>query len=332
MALGTGHSVAGYNGQRGRVCITHLGERCPGTLGYPSDWMYMALEAPDASPNDRFGHSLAIDGKVLVAGAPQDDDLGSASGSAYVFRGNELEAKLLASDGEAFDRFGDSVALDGDLVAAVGTDKRVHLVDVVARRAIRALSGSPHRLLAGAFVPGTALLVTTGADGVVRTWHRDVAGGGVRLDGHVAEVVSAAFSADGERLVTGGSDGQVLVWDVLRGTPIHRFAEPTATVGAVALMGDGDTVVVASSTRTASNPLKHPSARVAKTQRSRFTPVKNKVLTPKRRRMLSNSLSRKPVSRVLPTSMSSVPLSIVGTDCAPQSPSTSTRPDAIWSP
>ncbi|MEM6568027.1 MAG: serine/threonine-protein kinase [Planctomycetota bacterium] len=136
-----------------------------------------------------------------------------------------------------------SVALDGDLVAAVGTDKRVHLVDVVARRAIRALSGSPHRLLDVAFVPGTALLVTTGADGVVRTWHRDVAGGGVRLDGHVAEVVSAAFSADGERLVTGGSDGQVLVWDVLRGTPIHRFAEPPATVGAVALMGDGDTVV-----------------------------------------------------------------------------------------
>ncbi|MEM6568629.1 MAG: FG-GAP repeat protein, partial [Planctomycetota bacterium] len=109
-------SLPGTNGQRGRVCITHLGERCPGTLGYPSDWMYMALEAPDASPNDRFGHSIAIDGKVLVAGAPQDDDLGSASGSAYVFRGNELEAKLLASDGEAFDRFGDSVALDGDLV------------------------------------------------------------------------------------------------------------------------------------------------------------------------------------------------------------------------
>ncbi|MEM9379105.1 MAG: WD40 repeat domain-containing serine/threonine-protein kinase, partial [Planctomycetota bacterium] len=130
-----------------------------------------------------------------------------------------------------------AVALDGDLVAAVGADKRVHLVDAASRRAIRSLSGSPHALLDVAFVPGTELLVTTGADGVVRTWHRGVAGGGVRLDGHVDDVVAAAFSVDGALLATGGSDGQVLVWDVLRGAPIRRFVEPPASVVVVSFVG-----------------------------------------------------------------------------------------------
>ncbi|GAF91309.1 unnamed protein product, partial [marine sediment metagenome] len=72
---------------------------------------------------DQFGYSVAISGDAIVIGAPYDDDNGSNSGSAYVFRytgGNwMLQAMLLASDGEANDYFGRAVAISGD-TAVVG--------------------------------------------------------------------------------------------------------------------------------------------------------------------------------------------------------------------
>ena len=43
------------------------------------------LTAPDATRKDYFGFSVAVDGSTIVAGAYQDDDNGSNSGSAYVF-------------------------------------------------------------------------------------------------------------------------------------------------------------------------------------------------------------------------------------------------------
>ena len=41
---------------------------------------------PDSGFGDEFGRSIAVFGKEFVVGAPYDDDNGSASGSAYVFR------------------------------------------------------------------------------------------------------------------------------------------------------------------------------------------------------------------------------------------------------
>ena len=42
--------------------------------------------ASDAAEDDVFGHELSISGERLVVGAAGDDDNGSGSGSAYVFR------------------------------------------------------------------------------------------------------------------------------------------------------------------------------------------------------------------------------------------------------
>lgn len=68
-----------------------------------------------------FGMSLAISGERCAIGAPWDDDRGHRSGSAYVFRWNgelwQQEAKLVAPDGAAEDRFGYSVAIDGEQIA-----------------------------------------------------------------------------------------------------------------------------------------------------------------------------------------------------------------------
>ena len=81
------------------------------------------LMASDAYFGEEFGSSVDIDGDVIVVGAPNDDDLGNWSGSAYVFERIAgvwtQTAKLLASDGGPFHSFGASVAVEG-LVAIAG--------------------------------------------------------------------------------------------------------------------------------------------------------------------------------------------------------------------
>ena len=85
------------------------------------------LTAYDGASYDLFGQSVAIDGDTLVVGAPQDDwYFENDRGSAYVFVRSgsswSKQDKLLASDADAGDYFGRSVAISGDtvVVAAPG--------------------------------------------------------------------------------------------------------------------------------------------------------------------------------------------------------------------
>ncbi len=88
------------------------------------------LTASDAAETDQFGRSVSIDGDTLVVGAPQNDDAGGDSGSAYVFVWNGStwahQQKLTANDAAAGDTFGFSVSISGDvlLAAATGDDDR----------------------------------------------------------------------------------------------------------------------------------------------------------------------------------------------------------------
>ncbi|MCZ6834765.1 MAG: FG-GAP repeat protein [Planctomycetota bacterium] len=82
-----------------------------------------ALFAADGVVSDRYGSSVAVSGDVVVVGAYLDDELGGASGLAYVYARHEggldnwgLVTKLTASDGVANDWFGAAVAIDGDIV------------------------------------------------------------------------------------------------------------------------------------------------------------------------------------------------------------------------
>ncbi len=82
------------------------------------------LLASDGAAGNLFGITVAVDGDTAVIGALLDDDAGANSGSAYVFTRDEFgiwsqQAKLTASDGAAIDRFGISVAVDGD-TAVIG--------------------------------------------------------------------------------------------------------------------------------------------------------------------------------------------------------------------
>jgi hypothetical protein len=83
-------------------------------------WTQQAeLLASDGAANDRFSeYAVALDGDTALIGAWKDDDIGTDSGSAYLFTRTGTtwtqQQKLLASDGAAEDQFGDSLSLSGD--------------------------------------------------------------------------------------------------------------------------------------------------------------------------------------------------------------------------
>ena len=89
-------------------------------------WSQTKLLADYPTQYDYFGSSVSIsgDGLTAIVGAYFDDDQGSASGSAFIFKydnGAWSLTKLLASDGTTSDRFGDSVSISRDgLTAIVG--------------------------------------------------------------------------------------------------------------------------------------------------------------------------------------------------------------------
>lgn len=96
-------------------------------------WVQQAyLKAHNARANHRFGRSVAIDGDTIVVGAPGEDSLdkptegGSTdTGAVYVFtRSGKTwteQAYLKASNADAKDEFGASVAIKGDTIAVGAT-------------------------------------------------------------------------------------------------------------------------------------------------------------------------------------------------------------------
>jgi len=82
------------------------------------------LIASDATENDFFGSSVAIDNETIIVGAYGNDDNGDYSGSAYIFTRDENGTwsennKLTASDADEGDIFGFSVAIDKE-TAVIG--------------------------------------------------------------------------------------------------------------------------------------------------------------------------------------------------------------------
>jgi hypothetical protein len=77
------------------------------------------LTASDGALGDHFGRSVCISGPYAIVGAPSRHEPARESGSAYVFerRGDRKwrqQAKLIASDADEMDHFGESVSIDGD--------------------------------------------------------------------------------------------------------------------------------------------------------------------------------------------------------------------------
>ncbi len=102
----------------------------PTTSAAPAQQAY--VKASNTGAYDQFGYSVAVSGETMVVGAPyessdatsvngnQTNDYVGSSGAAYVFVRSgttwKQQAYLKASNAEANDRFGWSVAVSGDTV------------------------------------------------------------------------------------------------------------------------------------------------------------------------------------------------------------------------
>ena len=94
-----------------------------------SEWSDpIKLLASDGAEDDLFGFSVAIDGDVIIVGAPFKNGIDSWSGATYIFRFNpktqiwDEEAKLVPSDTALLDIFGHSVSIYGDDVLIGSTE------------------------------------------------------------------------------------------------------------------------------------------------------------------------------------------------------------------
>ncbi len=84
-----------------------------------SGWIERArLLAPDAAAGHAFGESVALDAERAFVGAYRADGAAAGSGAVYLFQRHgdawRFEKKLFAAAGAREDRFGKSIALDGD--------------------------------------------------------------------------------------------------------------------------------------------------------------------------------------------------------------------------
>lgn len=90
--------------------------------GGTDNWGQVKKITPaDGSSDDLFGISVCISGNYAVAGADFDDDMGSNSGSAYIFHRDQggtdnwgQVKKITASDGDTEDHFGVSTEISGN--------------------------------------------------------------------------------------------------------------------------------------------------------------------------------------------------------------------------
>jgi len=112
-----------------RLSVDERGARYPITVDPVAQQAY--LKASNAGANDGFGWPVAVSGDIVVVGAggedgsgigvnPAADDGANGAGAAYVFLRNgatwSQQAYLKASNTEAGDGFGVSVAVSGDTV------------------------------------------------------------------------------------------------------------------------------------------------------------------------------------------------------------------------
>ena len=209
------------------------------------------LTASDAAEDDRFGGSVAINGDTIVIGAYWDDNF---SGSAYVFRTTDggatydQVAKLTAADGAAEDRFGVSVAIDGNTIVAgaYGKDSYTGSAYVFRTTDGGATYGQVANLMASDAAASDGFGYSVAIDG-------DTIVVGASNDGN-----TGLIQYDGDRRLGASNDGSVYVFRTTDGGATYdQVAKLMASDGATTSYGsavsvwfghsvaiDGDTIVV----------------------------------------------------------------------------------------
>ncbi|WP_282421619.1 pentapeptide repeat-containing protein [Polyangium sp. 15x6] len=139
---------------------------------------------------------------------------------------------------------------DGSMLATAYANGTVWLVDPVACKVLRVLSGHAAAVRSVAFAPGHETLASGSDDKTVRLW--DIRTGRVLgiLEGHADTVRCVALAPDGKTLASGSSDNTIWLWDVVTRRVVRTFEGHTAPVRSIAFAPDGKSLVSGSSDKT----------------------------------------------------------------------------------
>ena len=146
------------------------------------------LTAFDGAADDGYGESVAVSGNTLVVGAPDAMVGSNEQGAAYVFTesasGWTQTAKLTASDGAAYDRFGSSVAISGNTLVV----------------------GAPYATVGGVSDRGAAYVFTEPTSG----WAGHVTESAklTASDGAAGDQFGSSVSISGNTVVVGAPDAR----------------------------------------------------------------------------------------------------------------------------
>jgi hypothetical protein len=122
------------------------------SAGIWSQQAYLKASNPDA--NDHFGTTLSLSGETLAVGAQDEDGNGSAesdnsmlsSGAVYVFTRAvgvwSQQAYLKASNADAGDRFGNSLAIDADTLAVAALSEKSASLGVNSDQSDNSINGA----------------------------------------------------------------------------------------------------------------------------------------------------------------------------------------------
>jgi WD40 repeat protein len=137
-----------------------------------------------------------------------------------------------------------------DHAAVVATEKLADLLTEQGRQEL--LAG--HRTRAAAYL-GQALAQSPAPDVALRSLlgqaMHSLDAQRSSLEGHTAELTSAAFSRDGRRIVTASRDATAKVWDAATGTLVATLSGHGASVDSAAFSPDSSRIVTASIDHTA---------------------------------------------------------------------------------
>lgn len=147
---------------------------------------------------------------------------------------------------------------DATTLAALGNDGRIFRWNIRTGAPMPILPGDP--ILAGAGVPGAALVVTAGADSVPRL--RELpSGNAVRsFPGHTTSThAGVAFSPDGQYVLSGGTEPATRLWNRRTGQLVREFVGSGVGTMSAAFSPDGTKVLTTIG-------LPNPSARLWRTE------------------------------------------------------------------
>lgn len=196
------------------LMLAVVGTLCPSSVFAQEVWQEIhKLSIPGIRANAVFGHSVDIHGDRAVVGAPGGLNSGTWTGRAYIFdsESGALLFTLIASDRAAEDRFGISVAIEGDVVVS-GAPRH-------------AFGGSqPDRGTAYAFdaATGHEMMKLSASDGVAL----DQFGFAVAISENRA-IIGAPMDAHN----TLARHGAVYVFDVTTGDQLRKIVAPDRAEG-----------------------------------------------------------------------------------------------------